>query len=121
MKVIVNNTLTTVMVKTGARVSICSLRQAKKWKLTEKMFPSNTRLKPFNSHPIKVEGQAICAVTLGSNSVPVRWYIIASDWEPILAVNSATALGIIEFNHKQGILAPINMIDNDLQSKIQSF
>ena len=43
-----------------------------------------------------------------------------SDCKSILAGTSATALGIIEFSHKQGILAPINMIDNDLQGKIQS-
>ena len=52
--------------------------------------------------------------------MPVKWHIIASDCEPILAGNSATALGIIGFNQKQGILAPINMIDNDLQGKIHS-
>ena len=109
------------MADTRARVSVCSLRQAKKWKLTEKMFPSNTRLKPFDSNPIKVKGQAISTVTFGSNSVPVKWHIKPSDCEPILAWNSATALGIIEFNHKQGMLVPINMFDNDLQGKIQSF
>ena len=86
----------------------------------KKMFSSNTRLKPFNSDPIKVEGQAICAVTFGSNSVPVKWHIIASKYETILTGNSVTALGIIEFNHKQGILASISMIGNDLQGKIQS-
>ena len=32
-----------------------------------------------------------------------------------MAGKFAAALGIIEFNHKQGIIAPINMIDNDLQ------
>ena len=85
------------------------------------MFPSNIRLKPFDSNPIKVKGQAISTVTFGSNSVPVKWHIITSDCEPILAGNSTTALGIIEFNHKQGILVPINMFDNDLQGKIQSF
>ena len=114
-----NNTLTTVTADTGAKVSVYNLQKVKKWKLTEKMFPSNTRLKPFNSNPIKIEGQTIFDVTFGSNSVPVKWHIIASGCQPILAGNSATALGIIEFNHKQGILAPINMIDNDLQGKIQ--
>ena len=75
-----NNTLTTVTADTGAKVSVCNLQQAKKCKLTEKMFPSNTRLKPFNnSNPIKIEGQTICDVTFGSNSVPVKWHIIASD------------------------------------------
>ena len=117
MEVIVNNILTTVIADTGGKISVCSLRKAKKWKLTEKMFPSNTRLKLFNSNPIKVEGHAISAITFGSNSVPVKWHIVASDCEPILAGNSATALGIIGFNHKQGTLAPINMTGNDLPGK----
>ena len=47
--------VTTVIGETGAKVSVCSLQQAKKWKLTLKMFPSNMRLKPFNSNTIKVE------------------------------------------------------------------
>ena len=55
VEVIVTNTLTTVIGETGAKVSVCSLQQAKKWKLTLKMFPSNMRLKPFNSNTIKVE------------------------------------------------------------------
>ena len=84
------------------------------------MFPSNVRWKPSNSNPIKVKGQAICAVTFGSNSVPVKWDIKASDCKSILAGNSTTALGIIKFSHKQGILATINIIDNDVQGKIHS-
>ena len=84
------------------------------------MFTSNIKLKPFNSQPIKVEGQAICAVTFGANSVPVKWYIIADDCEPILAGNSAIALGIITLNQKEGIITPINMIHTDSNGKIQS-
>ena len=84
------------------------------------MFSTNTKLKPFNSDPIKVERQAICAVTFGSNSVPVKWQIIAAECEPILVGNSATALGILEFNRKQGIIAPINMIHTDPKGEIQS-
>ena len=121
VEVVVNNTLATVTADTGAKFSVCSLQQAKKWKLTDKMFSTNTKLRPFNSDPIKVEGQAICAVTFGSNSVPVKSQIIAAGCEPILAENSATALGIIEFNRKQGIIAPINMIHTDPKGEIQSF
>ena len=120
VEVVVNNTLATVIADTEAKVSVCSLEQAKKWKLTGKTFSTNTKLKPFNSDPIKVERQAVCAVTFGSNSVPVKWHIIAAECEPILVGNSATALGIIEFNHKQGIIAPINMIHTDPKGEIQS-
>ena len=84
------------------------------------MFSTNTKLKPFNSDPIKVERQAICAVTFGSNSVPVKWQITAAECEPIQAGTFATALGIIEFNCKQDIVAPINMIHTDPKGEIQS-
>lgn len=67
VEVVINNTLGTVIIDTGAKVSVCSLQQAKKWKLTDKMFPSNTKFKSFNSDPINVEGQVICAVKFGSN------------------------------------------------------
>ena len=45
--------------------------------------------------------------------------IIAAECESILAENSATALGIIEFNCRQGIIAPINMIHTDPKGEIQ--
>ena len=93
-------TLMVFIADTGAKVSVCSLEQAKKRKLIDKMFSTYIKLKPFNSDPIKVERQAICAVTFGSNSVPVKWQITAAECEPILAGNSAMALGIIEFNRK---------------------
>ena len=48
------------------------------------------------------------------------YHTVTLDCEPILAGNSVTALGIIEFNHKQFLLATINMTDNDLQGKVQS-
>ena len=84
------------------------------------MLPSNTKLKPINSDPIKVQGQAICAVTIGSGSVPVKWHVISAECKPILAGSSAISLGIIKFNHKKVILAPITKIDTDLNGEIQS-
>ena len=90
VEVVVNNTLATVIADTGAKVSVCSLEQTKKWKLTDKMFLTNTKLKPFNSDPVKAERQAICAVTFRSNSVPVKWQIIAANvsqfWQEILTL-----------------------------------
>ena len=76
-------------------------------------------MNPFKSDTIKVEGQEIWAVTFGSNSVPVKWQIIVAECESILAENSATALGVIEFNCRQGIIAPINMIHTDPKGEIQ--
>ena len=108
-----------VVIDTGIKVSVCSLQQAKKWKLIDKMFPSNIKLKPFNSDPIKNEGQAICAVIFGSSS-NVKWHIISAECKPILGGSSAVSLGIITSNYKQGILAPTQMTDTDLNSEIQS-
>ena len=110
VEVVTNNTLGTIIIDTGSKIRICSLQQVKKWKSFDKMFPLNTKLKPLNSDPIKVEGQTICAVTFGSSSVPVKWHVISAECEPILAGSSTISLGIIKFNHKQGILAPIKMI-----------
>ena len=103
-----------------AKVSVCSLRQVKQWGLYDKMHKSNTKLKPFNSELISVEGQAVCSVSCNKNSVPAKWYIIAQDCEPILAGDKAVALGIITFNIKQGVLLPINTIEKDLNNEIQT-
>ena len=56
VEVIVNNSLAKVIADTGAKVSVCSLRQAKQWGLSDKMYKSHTKLKPFNSELISVEG-----------------------------------------------------------------
>ena len=82
---------------------------------------SETKLKPFNSEPIKYEGQVIYAVIFWSSSVPVKWHAISPDFEPTLAGVSAISLEIIIFNHKQGILAPTKMNDIDLNGEIQSY
>ena len=120
VEVIINNSLVKVIADTGAKVTVCSLRQAKQWGLYDKMYKSNAKLKPFNSELISVEEQALCSVSFNKNLVPVKWYIIAQDCEPILAGDKAVALGIITLNIKQGILMPINIIEKDLNNEIQT-
>ena len=114
VEVVINNSLAKVAADTGARVSVCSFRQARQWGLYDKIYKSNTKLKPFNSELISVKGQGLCSVSFNKNSVPVKWHIIAEDCEPILAGDKAAALGIITLNIKQGILIPINMTEKDL-------
>ena len=70
-EVVVNNFLATVIPDTGAKVSVCGTKQAEKWNLLEKMLPSKTKLKPYNSEPIKVEGVVRCAVSFGKRTIPV--------------------------------------------------
>ena len=49
----------------------------------------------------------------------MKQHVISAECEAILAGSSAISLEIIIFNHKQGILAPIKMIDTDLKREIQ--
>ena len=87
VQVIINNSLDRVVADTGARISVCGTTQAKKWGLLDKMIPSKVKIKPYNSEPIAVHGEARCAVTFGSTSIPVVWHIISGSSEPILSGN----------------------------------
>ena len=120
VEIIINNSLAKVIADTGAKVSVCSLRQARQWGLYDKIYKSNTKLKPFNSELISVEGQAFCSVSFNKTSFPVKWYIIVQDCEPVLAGDKAVALGIIILNIKLGILISVNMIEKDLNNEIQT-
>ena len=40
VEAVINNTLGMVIIDAGAKVSVCSLQQVKKWKLIDKMFRS---------------------------------------------------------------------------------
>ena len=85
VEVIINNNLGTVIADTGARVNVCGTKQAKAWKLLDKMIPSKTKIKPYNSEPIQVYGIARCAVTFGATSIPVEWHILSGSCDPILS------------------------------------
>ena len=79
-------------------------------KKIKKMVPSTVWIKLFNSNAIEVMGEAICAVTYDSTSVPVTWHIINGLCEPILAGAAALQLCEIKFNHKPGMYCPVRMI-----------
>ncbi len=122
--VVVNNSLASPIADTGAKVSVCGSVQANRWKLLDRMLPSEVKLKPYNSSPISVLGVARCAVTFGSTSVPVEWHIISGSCEPILAGSAALQLGIIKFARSPGAFHPVLMIDKDAigsaKEKVQS-
>ena len=67
----VNNRYTKLLVDTGAKVSVCGMKQARAWGLLDKIVPSDAKIHPYNSTPIKVRGTARCVVTYKSRSVPV--------------------------------------------------
>jgi len=124
VEVVVNNNLGTVIADTGARVSVCGTKQAKAWNLLEKMVPTKTKIKPYNSTPIDVYGVARCAVTFGATSIPVEWHILSGSCDPILSGEASSQLGIIRFNSKPSTYQPIRMINQQLQpqgkQKLQS-
>ena len=123
IQVIVNNSLDYVVADTGAHISVCGTSQAKKWNLLHKMVPSKKKIKPYNSDTIPVHGEAQCAVSFGSSSVPVVWHIISGSCEPILSGNAALQLGIIQFNPQPDTFQPVLLIEseckNELKSKLQ--
>ena len=120
VQVIVNNSLASVIADTGAKVSVCGSKEAKSWGLLEKMQSSKIKIKPYNSEPIKVRGASRCAVTFGTRSIPVIWYIVDGLCEPILGGNSAVQLGIVQFNKQPDVLMPVHMIDSRCQVSIKN-
>ena len=119
VEVMINNVLGEVLADTGAKVSVCGRKQADLWGLMEKMVPSSSKLKPYNSAPIPVIGKAICSVTYGSTSIPVAWHIIENSCQPILSGTSAEQLGIITFQKNPNCFNPINMIHSPNKDEIE--
>ena len=110
VQVMVNNSLTSVIADTGAKVSVCGTSQARRGNLLSKMTPSTTNIKPYNSPSLPVYGEARCSVTFGSTSVPVVWHILSGSCEPILAGHLCEQLGIISFNESPPSHHPVRMI-----------
>ena len=66
VQVIVNNSLATVLADTGASISVCGKKEAKRWNLLPRMVETQARIKPYNSPPIPTAGTTKCAVTFGN-------------------------------------------------------
>ena len=115
--VMVNNRLAKVTSDTGAKVSVCGTKQAKEWDLLSRMVPSKMTLKPYQSTPIPVHGEARCSVTFGSTSIPVVWHIISGSCEPILAGYACEELGIIQFKESPEPFQPIRMITSEVPAE----
>ena len=64
-------------------------------------------------------GKARCAVTFGSTSIPVEWFILKGNCEPILSGSASVSLGIIHFTKHPPICKPINMISTELKKSDQ--
>jgi len=119
VKLIINNSMDTVLADTGAKVAVCSKKQAEKWNLLERMVPSHVKIKPYKSTSIPTIGESRCAVTFGERSIPVVWHIIKEDCEPIISGGHAKQLGIIRFASSPDPLMPVNMIKMEKKDGIQ--
>ena len=84
------------------------------------MYSTTHKIKPYNSPTIPVKGIAQCAVTQGTTSIPVKWYILDTDCKPVLSGIAGKALGLIHFNKPESVYKPINMISCDYQTELQT-
>ena len=119
VELVVNGNITSVTADTGAKVSVCGKQQALNWNLLDRAVPTNVKIKPYNSPTVSPIGKARCAVTFGTISVPVEWYILDACCEPIIAGSVAVHLGIIKFAKNPDIFKPIHHINKQLNKGTQ--
>ena len=98
VELIINNRLDTVLADTGAAVSVCGEKHARKWGLMDRITKSHVKIKPYKSQAIPILGVSTCGVSVGNRSVPVKWHIIADYCEPIFAGSEAAQLGVIKYD-----------------------
>ena len=55
-RLIVNNRMVKILSDTGAKVSVCGMKQAAEWGLLNRLVPSNVKIHPYKSEPILVRG-----------------------------------------------------------------
>ena len=53
--VIVNKSFSKVLADTGAKISVCSAAQARKWDILNRIVPSNVKVKPYKSFTITTD------------------------------------------------------------------
>ena len=111
VEMVINNSLDTVLADTGAAVSVCGSKHARKWGLMDRITKSHVKIKPYKSQAIPIMGISKCGVSVGNRTVPVSWHIIADDCEPILAGNKAVHLGVIKFDQPPKTHMPVRMLN----------
>ena len=67
----INNRVVKTFIDTGAKASVCGMKQAKLWGILGKLKPSTAKIHTWNSMPIKLEEQ-LC-VALLSKTGQSRW------------------------------------------------
>ena len=110
----VNNRLMKLLINTGAKVSVCGMKQAKTLGLLDKMRLSSATIHPNNSEPIKVRGIPICAVTYKDRTVPVEFYILPGSSEAILAGDKGIQLKVMTIDKNvaktDDVFNPVSML-----------
>ena len=80
----INNQIVKILIDTGAKVSVCGMKQAKSWGILDKLKPLSAKIHLYNSVPIKVRGTALCSVTYNDHVRPVEFYVLPGSCQPIL-------------------------------------
>ena len=112
-EVSINNNVIRILIDTGAKVSVCGIKQANSWGLINRIQPSHAKVHPYKSPPISVEGTALCSVTYKNRTIPVEFYILPRSCQPILDGDKAKELKIISIDKDETLFNPINMIDSE--------
>ena len=115
-RLVINNKLVLLLVDTGAMICVCGEKQAAAWGISHLMQPSNVKIHPYQSKPIRVKGVITCGVTFNDRTVPVRFHVLPGSCTPILSGKKAVQLGIITMAEKSGednVFNPVQMIDVD--------
>ena len=74
----------------GAKITSCGLALAQKWGLSQKMFATKHIVKYYNSPTIVVRDISQWFLIYGKSSIPVKWYIISIQCQPILSGNKVS-------------------------------
>ena len=95
--VMINNKFAKLLADTGAKVSVCGMKQAKAWGILHLLQPSDAKIRPYQSKPIPVRGVCTVGVTFKNRTVPVTFHVLPGSCEPILAGKMAEELRILVF------------------------
>ena len=55
-QVFINNNIVRILFDTAAKVSVCSVKEAKQWGLLDRLQPSQVKIHSNNSQPTSVKG-----------------------------------------------------------------
>ena len=116
-RLVVNNNMVKLLVDTGAKVSVCGMKQAAQWGLLEKMVPSSIKIHPYKSEPIPIRGTATCAVSFKGRTVPVEFHILPGSCEPILSGNKGLQLKIISIEDDDELYNPVFMLGSEAKGE----